>query len=102
MRETTETNAKQGELCVPNLPKEKNSMEHRTAIDREIRAQVSDNKGKKHVCTQTTGRRKVSRVLKYQGRRTVTERDKRNGERSTATMRGSKRHKRETWKCLLS
>ena len=40
MKETTPTNAKQGELCVPNVPKEKNSMEHRTATDREIRAQV--------------------------------------------------------------
>lgn len=40
MKETTQTNAKQGELCLPNVPKEKNSMEHRTAIDREVRAQV--------------------------------------------------------------
>ena len=41
--------------------------------------------GEKDGSTKTTGRRKVSRVLKHQGRRTVTERDKRNGERSTAT-----------------
>ena len=40
MKETTQTNAKQGELCIPNVPKEKNSMKHRTAIDREIWAQV--------------------------------------------------------------
>ena len=98
MRETTETNAKQGELCVPNLPKEKNSMEHRTAIDREIRAQVSDNKGKKHVCTQTTGRRKVSRVLKYQGRRTVTEstatgESNSNGERNEESIGNDERNR---------
>ena len=40
MKETTQTHAKQGELRVPNVPKERNSMEHRTAIDREVRAQV--------------------------------------------------------------
>ena len=41
--------------------------------------------GEKHGNTKTTGGRKVSGVLKHQGRRTVTEGDKRNGERSTAT-----------------